>query len=229
MDYFENGGGAQAQLFWSSPSTGPMTIIPQSQLYPVTNPPPSVTLTAPGNSSIYTAAASVTLSADAAAQYNSLSRVDFYANNTSLGSIVNNPYTLTTTGLSAGGYALTAVVTDGSGLSTTSAPVNITVNSGSGQPYGLTSRAPAPAFFAMPTTFAGSLPLRLSLTGVFSNTPGMIPTNSLIAYAPNVALWSDGAAKTRWFSVPNSGAPYTIDEQIGFSTNGEWTFPAGTV
>jgi hypothetical protein len=33
MDYFQAGGGALAQLGWSSPSTAP-AIIPQSQLYP---------------------------------------------------------------------------------------------------------------------------------------------------------------------------------------------------
>ena len=35
MDYFQAGGGAVAQLAWSSPSTTP-TIIPQTQLYPFT-------------------------------------------------------------------------------------------------------------------------------------------------------------------------------------------------
>ena len=39
MDYFQAGGGAVAQLAWSSPSTT-KTIIPQSQLYPITTLPP---------------------------------------------------------------------------------------------------------------------------------------------------------------------------------------------
>ncbi|HMD55376.1 MAG TPA: PA14 domain-containing protein, partial [Phycisphaerae bacterium] len=39
MDYFQAGGGAVAQLAWSSPSTAP-AIIPQSQLYPFTAVPP---------------------------------------------------------------------------------------------------------------------------------------------------------------------------------------------
>ncbi|MGC9943218.1 MAG: chitobiase/beta-hexosaminidase C-terminal domain-containing protein [Verrucomicrobiota bacterium] len=233
MDYYQDGGGAVAQLFWSSPSTGPMAIIPESQLYPETNPPPSVTLTEPANGASYTAAASVTVGADAAAQYNSLASVSFYANSTFLGSVSNLPYALTTTGLAAGSYTLTAVATDGSGLTSTSAPVNITVNPGSGLPYGLTTLSPSPAFFNMPTaippTLPGSVPALLSLTGVFSNTPSMIPTNGLIPYNPNVQLWSDGAAKTRYLSVPNVGSPLTADEQIAFAPTGSWTFPAGTV
>ena len=233
MDYYQDGGGAQAQLFWSSPSTGPMAIIPQNQLYPVTNPPPSVVLTAPAAGASYTASASVSVSADAAAQYNPLAGVNFYANSTLLGSVSNAPYALTATGLAAGTYTLTAVATDGSGLASTSAPVNITVKAASGQPYGLSTLAPTPAFYNMPTaippTLPGTVPTLLSLTGVFSNTPAMIPTNALIPYNPNVALWSDGAAKTRYFSVPNSGNPLTYDEQIAFAPTGTWTFPAGTV
>ncbi|HEV2319653.1 MAG TPA: PA14 domain-containing protein, partial [Verrucomicrobiae bacterium] len=39
MDYFQAGGGAIAQLAWSSPSTTP-SIVPQSQLYPFTTVTP---------------------------------------------------------------------------------------------------------------------------------------------------------------------------------------------
>ena len=46
MEYYQNGGGAVASLAWSSPST-PQATIPQTQLYPYTNPPPTVVLTSP--------------------------------------------------------------------------------------------------------------------------------------------------------------------------------------
>jgi uncharacterized repeat protein (TIGR03806 family) len=233
MDYYQNGGGAQAQLFWSSPSTGPMTVIPQTQLYPVTNPPPSVVLTMPAGGASYTASASVTLSADAAAQYNSLNRVDFYAGTAFLGSVSNIPYSLTATGLAAGSYALTAVAADGSGLSSTSAPVNITVSPGNSQPYGLTNLTSNPAYFNMPQAFDGisfsSIPPLLSQTGVFTNTSNMVPFSGLIPYTPNTFLWSDGAVKTRYMSIPNAGSPFTPNEQISFAPTGNWTFPAGAV
>jgi uncharacterized repeat protein (TIGR03806 family) len=84
-------------------------------------------------------------------------------------------------------------------------------------------------FLNMPTTFNGSLPPLLSQTGAFTNTPAMAPSAGLIPYDVNVPLWSDAAVKTRWMAVPNSGAPYTPDEQISFAPTGEWSFPVGTV
>jgi uncharacterized repeat protein (TIGR03806 family) len=228
MEYYDHTGNASAMLSWSSPSTT-KSIIPQSQLYPVTNPPPAVVMMSPTNGSTYTAAASVTMSADADSQYNSLSQVDFYASDSLIGSVTNLPYTITATGLAAGNYTLTAVATDGSGLSSTSAPVNISVTAGSGAPYGLALLPIAPAFFNMPTSGAGSIPAKLSLTGVFGDTPNLAPSIGFIPYTVNVPLWSDAAVKTRWFSVPNNGAPYMPNEQIGFAPTGEWSFPAGTV
>ena len=88
----------------------------------------------------------------------------------------------------------------------------------------------APAFYNMPATFtSGTIPTLLSQTGVFANTPAMLPTNGLIPYTPNTPLWSDSALKIRYLSVPNSGGLITSDQQIGFSPTGGWTFPTGTV
>jgi hypothetical protein len=193
------------------------------------NPPPAVVLTRPATNAVYTAAASVTLGADADALYDTIAQVKFYANAVFIGSATNVPYAVTATGLSAGSYTLTAVAVSSSGLMGTSAPVNITVTSGSGQPYGLTSRAISPEYFNMPTTSLGSLPALLSQAGVFNNTASMTPVAGLISYAPNVALWSDGALKTRYMGVPNNGGAITPDEQIAFVPTGYWTFPAGTV
>ena len=135
--------------------------------------------------------------------------------------------------LSAPGYTLTAVATDASGLSSTSAPVHITVNAGSGLPYGLTNNGTVQAFLNMPTvappTFPGNLPLLLSGTGAFSNTANRTPTGGLIPYAPNTPLWSDAAVKSRYMAVPNNGGLITPDEQIAFLPTNSWTFPAGTV
>lgn len=135
--------------------------------------------------------------------------------------------------VSAPGYTLTAVATDGSGLSSTSAPIQITINAGSGLPYGMTTNGPAPAFFNLPTlmpaTLPGSLPLLLSQTGVYNDTPNRIPASGLIPYVPNTPLWSDGAQKSRYLGVPSGGGPITPATQIAFLATNTWTFPAGTI
>ncbi len=230
--YYQNDNGAQAALSWSSPST-PQAVIPQTQLYPYTSPPPTVILSSPVNGSFYTATASVTIGANADAPYNPISTVAFYANGSLLGTLSNSPdaplYALTTTGLGAGGYSLTAVATDGSGLSSTSAPVNITVTNGSGLAYGLTSNGTASAFLNMPTTFNGTLPALLSETGAFSNTTNRTPAGGLIPYAPNAPQWKDNAVSSWLMALPNSGGSITPAGQIQFQPTNSWTFPAGTV
>lgn len=234
MDYYQHGGGAEAMLSWGSPAIT-KAIIPHSQLYTPTNPPPVVSLTAPANGSTYTASASVTMTASASSLYNILREIDFYTNNVLFGSVSNsagtqsNSLTLTMTGLGAGTYQLQAVASDLTGFATTSAPVTINVAAGTGAPYGLTSRPTFAPFLNMPASYAGALPPQLSLTGVFTNTPAMGAAPGLIPYSVNVPLWSDSAVKTRYFGIPNGGPPYTPDEQITFAPTGEWSFPAGSI
>ncbi len=206
MDFYNQIGGAQAQLYWSSPST-PNAIIPQTQLYPVTNPPPAVVLTSPASGSTFTASATVSLSADADAMYNPLSFVSFYTNGILVGSVSNAPYAFTVTGLVAWSYTLTATATDGSGLTGTSAPVAVTVNAASGLPYGLITNATLVAFLnqKMPGSFSGTIPALLSATGAFADTPNRIPAGGLITYLPNTPLWYDNAVKSRYLALPYSG------------------------
>lgn len=100
------------------------------------------------------------------------------------------------------------------------------------QEYGLDSRAAIGPYLngIMPSTnVPSSFPALLSQTGAFSNLTTLTPATGLIPYTVNSPLWSDGAAKTRWFAVPNDGAPYAASEQIGFAPTGEWSFPNGTV
>jgi uncharacterized repeat protein (TIGR03806 family) len=66
------------------------------------------------------------------------------------------------------------------------------------------------------------MPKLISQTGVFTELTNLSLANFLIPYTVNSPLWSDGAVKTRWFTLPTNSV-------IGFTGNGEWTFPAGAV
>jgi uncharacterized repeat protein (TIGR03806 family) len=67
-------------------------------------------------------------------------------------------------------------------------------------------------------------PLRLSETGVFVDTTSQALEASagLVPYDVQTPLWSDGATKQRWVSVPDG-------TNVGFSEAGSWSFPQGTV
>lgn len=67
-----------------------------------------------------------------------------------------------------------------------------------------------------------NLPATLSATGVFADVAALAPAPGLLAYDVQSPLWSDGASKQRWISLPP-------DTHIGFSENEPWVFPPGTV
>lgn len=144
-------------------------------------------------------------------------------------------YYYVVTAVSPPGYILTAVATDGSGLSATAAPVFVNVNPGSGLPYGLTTNGVIGPYLntnmpsIIPAILPGNLPALLSQTGAYINTPSRTPASGLVPYVPNTPLWSDGAVKSRYMAVPNNGGLITPDEQIAFLPTNSWTFPAGTV
>ncbi|MEM9445587.1 MAG: PQQ-dependent sugar dehydrogenase [Verrucomicrobiota bacterium] len=67
------------------------------------------------------------------------------------------------------------------------------------------------------------IPEKLSDTGAFSDLVNFTPYVGIVEYAPNVSFWSDYAKKRRWFSIPN------LDDDIVFSSEGNWAFPTGMV
>jgi uncharacterized repeat protein (TIGR03806 family) len=65
-------------------------------------------------------------------------------------------------------------------------------------------------------------PTVLSATGLFSNAAALTPAAGLVEYEVISPLWSDAAIKRRWLALPTG-------QTIGFSPDGAWTFPVGTV
>ena len=230
LDYGAAGGAVQ--LLWRRPSAG-FEIIPKTQLYPRPNPPPAVAFVNPVADATFAGSASVTAGVEAKSSFNQIANVEFFANEKSLGSLSNSIYApiyaVTTTGLAEGGYTLTAIATDGSGLCSTSAPIHIAVAAGSGLPYGLTQREEVAPFLKMPATFSAALPPLLSGTGAFSDTPRRTPAAGLIPYQLNAPMWSDGAMESAFMAVPYRGGNITPDQQMRLRSTNSWKFPDGTV
>ena len=231
LDYSNDTGGA-VQLLWRRAGDA-FAVIPKTQLYSRVNPAPAIRFVNPPDGASFAASASVTLGVEVRSAFNQIAGVEFFANDKSLGSLDHSvyapTYALTATGLAEGRYRLTAVVTDGSGLSSTSAPVNLTVTAGSGLPYGLMNREKVEAFLKMPATFSDAVPALLSGTGVFNDTASRAPAAGLIPYRLNAPMWSDGAMESGFMAVPNRGGNITPDEQLRLRPAGFWKFPDGTV
>jgi len=126
IEYYENGGGAVARLLWSSPNVA-KEIIPSEQLYPpvTSNLPPVITLTSPATGTVFVATSPVNVTADATDPDGAIFKVEFYANGTKFAEDNSSPFAVTWTNNAAGNFTLTAVAIDDSGITRTSAPVNV--------------------------------------------------------------------------------------------------------
>ncbi|WP_192821096.1 Ig-like domain-containing protein [Rufibacter sp. LB8] len=89
---------------------------------------PLVTMTAPANGAVYTAPATIVLTATASDTDGNVTKVEFYNGPTLLGTATSIPYTFTWANAPAGMYAVTAKAFDNEGNTTTTAPVNVIVN-----------------------------------------------------------------------------------------------------
>ncbi|WP_210466820.1 Ig-like domain-containing protein [Rufibacter roseolus] len=93
----------------------------------VNDAPPTVSLTSPANGAVFSAPATITITANAADAGGSISKVEFFSGGTRLGEDLTAPYSYSWAGVPLGDYALTAKATDNIGLSNTSLPVSIKV------------------------------------------------------------------------------------------------------
>lgn len=75
---------------------------------------------------------------------------------------------------------------------------------------------------ADPNPDAGGPPPLLSQTGCFDPANGMGPTSDLVPFAPSAELWSDGATKQRWMTIPDG-------KTIATGSDGDFDFPPGSV
>jgi hypothetical protein len=101
-------------------------------VYVVPEPPPVVSIAAPSSGGIVVAGSGTTVTASATSPSGTIAQVQFYANGLSIGTATALPYSVSWTPVSTGVYTLTAIATDNSGETTTSAAsiVEAVANSG---------------------------------------------------------------------------------------------------
>ena len=159
------------------------------------NQPPSVAITSPADGSTFTAGTNITVNAAANDSDGTVSRVDFFAGTTQIGSATSAPYSATWSNVGAGTYSLTAKAVDNDGASTTSASVSIQVNAATNQPPTVSLTGPANG--------AGyTSPASISLTASATDNDGTVAKVEF--YNGATLLNTDTAAPYAftWSSVP---------------------------
>jgi PA14 domain/Chitobiase/beta-hexosaminidase C-terminal domain len=230
IEYYQNEGGAVAVLSWSGPGNSKQ-IIPQSQLYPpVAGAPPAIALTAMPSDATATGSPTLTLSIAASSTNAAIQEIDIFDNGETISALSGSATAVTLPGITVGSHSYTARAIDTFGRGGVSAAFNLTVAPDTNAaPYGLTSKPAIPAFLTLSSNGPAQFPKLLSGTGAFIDTPSFTVDPGLIAFTPKVPFWSDGAIKHRWMGIPDSGGAITPQYQIGFSQDGTWSFPVGSV
>jgi plastocyanin len=153
------------------------------------NLPPSANLFEPANGASFFAPASFTLKANASDPDGSVTQVEFFSGNTSLG-ISAFPYSNNVVGLPAGSYAFTAVATDNQGAKGTSSVVNVTVS------------APSSIVLSLEARLAdGTFHFRIS--GGSAGQTAVVESAGALGNSPNSTNWTPISTNT----FPNTTCP----------------------
>ena len=155
------------------------------------NVPPSVAITSPTNGSTFTAPWTGTINATASDADGTVTKVDFFAGTTRLGTVSNPPANLsfTVTNLAAGSYTLKAVATDNGGATNSSAGVNINVVASASIVLSSPQRVSASAFQFSYAATAG-----MDYVVLRSDTlPGLLPISTNRATSSTVTFTDNNA------------------------------------
>jgi hypothetical protein len=149
--------------------------------------PPGVSLIEPTNNSVFISPTNVTLVASAADTNGSIAAVEFYADNTLLGTTTNSPYSFVWTNAPLGSHTLKAVAVNDIALRSTSAPVNIVVRDNSVPQVFLDTPTDgsvfeAPADFTVSGTASDPDGSLAAIELVLNGNPVLLPPDSPFAF-----------------------------------------------
>jgi regulation of enolase protein 1 (concanavalin A-like superfamily) len=163
-----------------------------------TNKPPTVTLSSPASGSTFTAPAAISLAATASDTDGTIAKVDFYNGAQLLASDTTSPYSATWSNVAAGAYSITAVATDNTGATATSAASTVTVGSAA-------NVAPSVSITSPTSGATFTAPANITIAASATDSDGSVARvefyqgSTLIASdttSPYSATWSNAPAGT---------------------------------
>jgi uncharacterized repeat protein (TIGR01451 family) len=161
------------------------------------NDRPVISLLSPISGALFSASSSIPLIANASDGDGSITKVDFYANGSLIGSsatLAASQFPFTWNNVPAGSYSLTAVATDNLNGTTTSSPVNITVNS----PPSVSVTSPAYGAQFMP-------PANINLTANATDSDGNISQVNFYANGSLIGAGTPTGSNQYSFTWSNVG------------------------
>jgi regulation of enolase protein 1 (concanavalin A-like superfamily) len=174
-------------------STGTLTDVTITR--PTTsNAPPTTGLLAPANGSTFTAPASIALSASASDSDGSVAKVVFYANGNAIGTDTTSPYSMTWSSVPAGTYSLSAVATDDTGATGTSATATVTVSNAS-------NASPTVAITTPTSGATFTAPATITISATASDTDGTVAAVNFFANGQSIGSDTSSPFSISWTNV----------------------------
>jgi uncharacterized protein (DUF2141 family) len=189
-----------------------------------TNKAPTVSLSSPANGASFASGTKITVSATAADSDGTVSRVQFYAGSTLIGTDTSSPYSVSWSPVIAGSYTLKAVATDNAGATAASATRTVTVTksttSSSNQWPWVTFNSPSSgAIFTAPATIA--------LSASAGDTGGYITRVDFYRGSTLIASDTSSPYTFSWTNVP--AGSYSLTAVARDNAGAYTTSPARTV
>ncbi|MDF2191562.1 Ig-like domain-containing protein [Paraflavitalea sp. CAU 1676] len=165
------------------------------------NQSPAVSITSPVTGASFTAGNNITINATATDGDGTVSKVEFYKGTEKLGEDATSPYSYTWSNVTSGSYALTAVATDNSLGTATSAIVNITVSNPAGTAWLYSGNAVTSAL-TLGTTTNFSMPfITNNIERMRIGANGNVGIGTANINDASFKLFVDGAIRARRLKV----------------------------
>jgi hypothetical protein len=181
---------------------------------------PTVSITAPSNSAIYTAPASVSITANANDADGTISKVEFYNGTTLLGTDATTPFTYNWTSVAVGNYNIIAKAYDNTNAMTMSTAIAIQVNAPANQ-------LPVVSLTAPTNNAVYTSPASISITANASDADGTI--SKVEFYSGATLLGTDATTPFTYTWTNVTAGSYSITAKAYDNTNSAATSNAITI